>query len=221
MTVSDDARTTHDALPEERDTASTIDYRRSLRASRARRASARLRRRRILRSRRSLLLATSGVLVVSAGAFAQQSIAPATMSTDTIAAAQKALGVGADGIIGPRTRAATKRFQRRNDLSVDGVLGPQTLAALGIEDVAVEGQRVRGQSPADPVLEQIAACESGGDLTALSADGQYRGKYQFSLQTWSELGGTGDPAQASESEQDRMAAKLLRSAGTSPWPNCA
>ena len=73
----------------------------------------------------------------------------------------------------------------------------------------------------DPALERIAACESGGDPTAVSADGQYRGKYQFSLTTWSELGGTGDPAQASEVEQDRMAAKLLRSAGTSPWPNCA
>jgi hypothetical protein len=41
------------------------------------------------------------------------------------------------------------------------------------------------------------------------------------MQTWSEMGGEGDPAQASEAEQDRMAAKLLRAAGTSPWPNCA
>ena len=35
------------------------------------------------------------------------------------------------------------------------------------------------------------------------------------------MGGKGDPAQASEAEQDRRAAKLLAQAGTSPWPNCA
>jgi hypothetical protein len=35
------------------------------------------------------------------------------------------------------------------------------------------------------------------------------------------MGGQGDPARASEAEQDRLAAKLLAQAGTSPWPNCA
>ena len=76
-------------------------------------------------------------------------------------------------------------------------------------------------SAGDPVLQRIAACESGGDPTAVSGDGRYRGKYQFSLATWRYMGGTGDPARASEAEQDRRAAKLLAQAGTSPWPNCA
>jgi len=101
------------------------------------------------------------------------------------------------------------------------VIGPQTLKQLGIEAIAVEGQRARDASVADPALERIAACESGGDPTAVSADGRYRGKYQFSMQTWGEMGGSGDPAQAAEAVQDRIAAKLLRRAGTSPWPNCA
>jgi Transglycosylase-like domain len=69
-------------------------------------------------------------------------------------------------------------------------------------------------------LETIAACESGGDPTAVSADGQFRGKYQFSRATWRDLGGSGDPAAAPESVQDAIAAKLLAQRGTSPWPVC-
>jgi hypothetical protein len=69
-------------------------------------------------------------------------------------------------------------------------------------------------------LEAIAACESGGDPTIVSADGSYRGKYQFSFSTWASVGGSGDPAAASEAEQDYRAALLYASAGASPWPVC-
>lgn len=69
-------------------------------------------------------------------------------------------------------------------------------------------------------LTSIAACESGGNPRAVSANGTYRGKYQFDRQTWRGVGGTGDPAAASEAEQDMRAAKLLASRGTQPWPEC-
>jgi hypothetical protein len=69
-------------------------------------------------------------------------------------------------------------------------------------------------------LESIAACESGGDPTAVSADGSYRGKYQFSLETWAAVGGSGDPAAASEAEQDYRAGLLYAQSGSSPWPVC-
>ncbi len=69
-------------------------------------------------------------------------------------------------------------------------------------------------------LEAIAACESGGDPTIVSADGSYRGKYQFSFETWASVGGSGDPAAASEAEQDYRAALLYAQAGSSPWPVC-
>jgi hypothetical protein len=223
MTGSDDISTIRDAVREDCDAARAIAYRRSLRAARLRRAATRLRRRRVLRSRGSVLAVSAGVLMASAGAFAQQAVPPsAGLAADTIAAAQKALGVAADGVAGPRTRAAVKRFQRRNGLSADGVIGPQTLRALGIEDVSLDGAKLRAVADTvDPQLQRIAACESGGDPGAVSADGQYRGKYQFSLATWQQMGGDGDPAQAAEAEQDRIAAKLLRRAGTTPWPNCA
>jgi len=69
-------------------------------------------------------------------------------------------------------------------------------------------------------LDAIAACESGGDPTAVSSDGTYRGKYQFDYGTWESVGGSGDPAQASEPEQDYRAALLYSQSGASPWPIC-
>ena len=69
-------------------------------------------------------------------------------------------------------------------------------------------------------LDAIAACESGGDPTVISSDGSYRGKYQFSFETWASVGGSGDPAQASEQEQDYRAALLYAASGSSPWPIC-
>lgn len=71
------------------------------------------------------------------------------------------------------------------------------------------------------LLARIAECESGGDPSAVSPDGRYRGKYQFALATWRAMGGSGDPAAAPEAEQDRRAAKLLRVQGRSAWPVCA
>jgi hypothetical protein len=69
-------------------------------------------------------------------------------------------------------------------------------------------------------LAAVAACESGGDPTAVSPDGKYRGKYQFDQQTWESVGGTGDPAAAPEGVQDAMAARLQAQSGSSPWPVC-
>jgi hypothetical protein len=69
-------------------------------------------------------------------------------------------------------------------------------------------------------LSAIASCESGGDPTAVSADGAYRGKYQFDYGTWASVGGSGDPAAAPEAEQDYRAALLYAGGGSSPWPMC-
>jgi murein DD-endopeptidase MepM/ murein hydrolase activator NlpD len=43
---------------------------------------------------------------------------------------QQKLRVAADGIFGPRTRAAVVAFQKRHRLATDGVAGPKTLAVL-------------------------------------------------------------------------------------------
>ena len=80
-----------------------------------------------------------------------------------------------------------------------------------------ENGTIEGVSVA--TLESIAACESGGNPTAVNAAGYY-GKYQFDEATWASVGGSGNPAEASEAEQDYRAALLYSRAGSSPWPVC-
>ena len=78
-----------------------------------------------------------------------------------------------------------------------------------------------GLTPATrAILKQIAACESHGNPRAIGGGGAYRGKYQFSFGTWASVGGKGDPARASEAEQDRRAAMLLKRSGRGHWPVC-
>lgn len=69
-------------------------------------------------------------------------------------------------------------------------------------------------------LRRIAQCESGGNPRAVSPSGQYRGKYQFDYATWASVGGSGDPAAASEAEQDKRALILYSRRGSQPWPVC-
>jgi transglycosylase-like protein len=74
-------------------------------------------------------------------------------------------------------------------------------------------------STASPTLQAIAACESGGDPSTNTGNGFY-GKYQFTQSTWESVGGVGNPAAASEAEQDMRAAMLYEREGSSPWPVC-
>jgi hypothetical protein len=206
--------------------AEELAFRRSLRASQGRRAAAASRRRRRLTGRRGLALAMAGLAFGATGAFAQDAGTPGGVAgssdSDPVAAVQQKLGLTADGVNGPRTRAAVRRFQRRTGLAVDGVVGPKTLAALGIAaGDGTDDAATSSTSSSNATLEKIAQCESGGDPTAVSADGTYRGKYQFDRSTWQQLGGSGDPAAAPESEQDQRALSLYRQRGTAPWPNCA
>lgn len=69
-------------------------------------------------------------------------------------------------------------------------------------------------------LARVRACESRGDYSALSPGGRYRGAYQFSVETWRGVGGSGDPAAASPAEQDARALALLRLQGRRAWPVC-
>ena len=61
---------------------------------------------------------------------------------------QRALGVPADGLYGPVSRAAVRAYQQRHGLLVDGVVGPQTLGALGIRRSAGGGGGGGGKASA-------------------------------------------------------------------------
>lgn len=74
--------------------------------------------------------------------------------------------------------------------------------------------------PSDAQLLRLRLCESGGNYRAVSASGRYRGAYQFDRATWRSVGGHGDPAQASPTEQDNRARLLYAARGWQPWPHC-
>jgi hypothetical protein len=213
-------------------------WRASLRASRERRAAARRAHRWSLR-RRGVAACAAAVMALGAGAAVAGNGGTSASSDEASAASvtlrpgssgpavkrlQRKLGITADGVDGPATKRAVKRFQRRAGLRADGIAGPATLRRLGVRVSAAEAQQSpsggsRVRVPA--VLQRIAQCESGGNPRAVSPDGRYRGKYQFDMATWRSLGGSGDPAAAPESVQDRLAVRLYRQRGTAPWGNCA
>ncbi len=79
---------------------------------------------------------------------------------------QRRLGVAADGVFGPGTAGAVRRFQRAHGLTPDGVVGPATWSALGIAGRRPVLKRVRLHRSADTpsglplaVVRAIAAAD--------------------------------------------------------------
>ena len=127
--------------PGRRDLGSPELWERSLDRSRRRRemAAARRANRKKCAVPTALITAT---LIVPAGqvARAQDTVATSPVGAGdlkigsrgpAVAAAQRALGIPADGVFGRQTRRAVRTFQRAHGLLVDGVIGPVTRGALG------------------------------------------------------------------------------------------
>jgi hypothetical protein len=79
----------------------------------------------------------------------------------------------------------------------------------------------------DAGLARLRQCESGGNYRAVSANGLYRGGYQFHRTTWNSVASKHyghlrgvDPAAASPYDQDRMTRALWAMSGRTPWPVC-
>ena len=116
-----------------------------------------------------------------------------------------------------RNRAMTPQKLRRGARALREQLSAARSAQRQERQYEASAGSVAGVSLS--TLNSIAACESGGDPTAVNAAGYY-GKYQFDMGTWASVGGSGNPAEASEAEQDYRAALLYSRAGSSPWPVC-
>jgi peptidoglycan hydrolase-like protein with peptidoglycan-binding domain len=214
------------------DLATSGRWRQSIERSRARRLAEAVKRRRRFRSR-GAILSMAAVMAVGAVAAGVATGHTGTVPTGTylttgsegsaVSAVEEALGVPVDGYFDEQLYGSVRSFQTENGLLVDGIVGPETSGALGLSaPAAAPAPTAPSESSAsgDPALEAIAQCESGGDPSAVSSDGTYRGKYQFSQETWESLGGTGDPAAAPEATQDELAAQLYAQSGTSAWPSC-
>jgi hypothetical protein len=111
-------------------------------------------------------------------------------------------------LLGDRLTRPEQRTIRRdlNRLTPPTVRARTRALRVDIRHLRVRLEHRYGGAPAvaiPPVLKSIAQCESHGDPRAVSG-----------------VGGTGDPAAASETEQDRRAAVLYRTGGPSHWPVC-
>lgn len=86
---------------------------------------------------------------------------------DTVRETQQILkdrgfNVGVDGIMGPRTQAALRQFQKSENLDPTGRLNRQTLVALGIQESAASGASEQRQYGPDIVRKVQATLNARG-----------------------------------------------------------
>jgi peptidoglycan hydrolase-like protein with peptidoglycan-binding domain len=79
--------------------------------------------------------------------------------------------VGVDGIMGPRTQAALRQFQKSENLDPTGRLNRQTLVALGIQESAASGATEERQYGPD-VLRRVQGTLNARGYKAGAANGR-------------------------------------------------
>jgi lysozyme family protein len=106
-------------------------------------------------------------------------------------ALEQALGLtgeAADGVFGPQTEEALKKFQASKGLSPDGVAGPSTLAALGLrfnavdETPAADTSPIQWENPEDiQTLEDLIIRKAVIKLDSLKANSKLTTQIQSRL----------------------------------------
>lgn len=84
------------------------------------------------------------------------------LSGEPVKRLQAKLGVPADGEFGPKTDAALKEWQKKNNLAADGVAGPDTFMSMGLYELILLKQGTKG-STVKALQEKLG----------VTADGQY------------------------------------------------
>ena len=144
------------------------------------------------------LVALAGVpaaAVVSGGLAGPDTAEAATVTSrgGDVVRLQRKLGVAADGVFGPQTERALKRWQRRHGLVADGIAGPVTRRAMGLGRGPVL-KRKRGSAGRRRGGHRRAARHSrparGGGVRALQraigvpADGVFGPQTERALKRW-------------------------------------
>jgi len=80
---------------------------------------------------------TAGLAGTLPGSVEDASAAKVRHRGSGVAEMQRKLGLSADGVFGPATERALRRWQRKRGLTADGMAGPMTRRALGIGPGAV------------------------------------------------------------------------------------
>ena len=205
------------------DLASSAPWLESQRRSRARRFAAvrSLRRRRGFRAGAgvalaSLTLATGGALAAGNSSGGAAAGAPPARPSRPSSARSASRPTASSARDAPRRRALPARprpDRRRRRRPADACRArhprAQRLDALVVHG-AVSGSAATHRSPGSPSASPAATRRRSPPAA------RYRGKYQFTRATWHSMGGTGDPARASEATQDRLAMALYRAPARRP-----
>ncbi len=135
-------------------------------------------------------------------------LAAAATTTVTTAAPEATAGPSSGAVAASSTSSSSSSTSSTSPAPPSSIAAPTTLP------------EPPAGGPTEAQWAALRRCESGGNYQIVSANGKYRGAYQFDYGTWSRLGGTGDPAAASPAEQDLRAKILYSLRGARPWPTC-
>jgi peptidoglycan hydrolase-like protein with peptidoglycan-binding domain len=114
--------------------------------------------------------------------------AEAASKRGDVRALQRKVGVAADGIFGPATERALKRWQRRHGLVADGIAGPQTRSAMGLGSGPVLKRRGGGSGSGG--RRTARRSRGGGGVRALqrkvgvTADGVFGPGTEAAVKRW-------------------------------------
>jgi len=149
---------------------------------------------------------------------AERAVAQANAAQQAQAAKLAAARAAARAATAAQPNTSTKPAKKARTVRGPGVT--TTLALTSASPDPGTTTTVPQSSGGNDMWAALRRCESGGNYSAVSASGRYRGAYQFDQQTWESVGGTGDPAAASPAEQDYRAKLLYEQRGARAWPTC-
>lgn len=157
----------------------------------------------------------------AAAAAAAAAARAAAQNVAAQAAAQAAAQVAAAQAAAAAKARAAAAAAAAGPPAANGLLAVvQSAVAAPAPAPTSSGATSSGDGGAGGVWLQLRECESGDNYQANTGNGYY-GAYQFSPQTWTNLGLPGRPDLEPPSMQDQAAMQLQQQYGWGQWPACS